>query len=385
MDFHLDEAQQQFQALIRRFANAEIKPIAREHEQGGIYPEKLVGQMAELGLFGMTIPESFGGLGLDSVAMAIVFEEISRAWMGAAGLLGTHSLACAMLNRFGTDLQKERYLFDLAQGVRRTAIGLTEPDAGSDLQGIRTTAVLRGDTYVVNGSKTWITNARYANPLPILVKTDPKADPRHRGMSILLVEQETPGYRVLKDIPKLGYKGPESCELVFEDAEVPAANLLGGAEGRGLQQALWALQLGRINVAARSVGLAQAALDAAVEYSQHRKAFGHAISSYQAIQLKLADMATSTQAARLLTYWAAQEVDREGRADRQSAMAKMFASENALRCSLESMRVHGGYGYSTEVEVERYYRDAPLLAIGEGTNEILHILIAESLLGDAHH
>lgn len=380
MDFELNEEQRDFQRTMRDFVDKEIKPVASEMERSGEYPTEIVDKLKQMGLFGMTIPEEYGGLDLDAVSFAIVFEEIARGWMGIAGTLGSHSLSCWMIAKFGTDQQKQRYLPELATGERRTGVGLTEPDAGSDLQGIRTTAVLDGDHYIVNGTKTWITNARHADPLPVMVKTDPQADPRHKGMSILLIDADTPGFQVLRDIGKLGYKGPESCEVVIDNARVPVENLLGGVEGRGMQQALPALESGRINIAARAVGIAQAAYDAALDYSRERKAFGQPISDFQAIQLKLADIATNLQAARLLTYWAASEQNAGKRADMQSGMAKYFASEVAINASLEAMRIHGGYGYSTEYVVERLYRDAPLMAIGEGTNDILRMIIAKSLI-----
>jgi len=380
MDFELDEQQRDFQRTMREFVDREIKPVASEMERSGEYPTAIVDQMKELGLFGMTIPTEYGGLDLDAVSFAIVFEELSRGWMGIAGTLGTHSLSCWMIAQFGTEDQKNRYLPELATGVRRTGVGLTEPDAGSDLQGIRTTAILDGDHYVVNGRKTWITNARHADPLPVLVKTDPTAKPAHAGMSILLIDADTPGFEVLRDLGKLGYKGPESCEIVLDNVAVPVANLLGGVEGRGFKQALPALESGRVNIAARAVGIAQAAYDAALTYSRERQAFGQPIAQFQAIQLKIADMATQVQAARLLTYWAASVQADGGRADMPSGMAKYFASEVAINNALEAMRIHGGYGYSTEYVVERLYRDAPLMAIGEGTNEILRTLIARSLI-----
>jgi alkylation response protein AidB-like acyl-CoA dehydrogenase len=380
MDFELNEDQRDFQRTMREFVDKEIKPVANEMERSGEYPTEIVEKFKEMGLFGMTIPEQYGGLDLDAVSFAIVFEEIARGWMGVAGVLGSHSLSCWMIAKFGTEQQKDRYLPALATGERRTGIGLTEPDAGSDLQGIRTTAVRDGDHYIVNGRKTWITNARHADPLPVMVKTDPQAEPRHKGMSILLFDADTPGFEVLRDIGKLGYKGPESCEVVIDNARVPVENLLGGVEGRGMQQALPALESGRINIAARAVGIAQAAYDAALEYSRERQAFGQPISDFQAIQLKLADIATNLQAARLLTFWAASEQAAGKRADMQSGMAKYFASEVAINASLEAMRIHGGYGYSTEYVVERLYRDAPLMAIGEGTNDILRMIIAKSLI-----
>jgi alkylation response protein AidB-like acyl-CoA dehydrogenase len=357
----------------------EIRPVAREWEKEGRYPTEIVDTMKRLGLFGMTVPEEYGGLGLDLVSMSLVFEEISKAWMGIAGILGSHSLSCWMLAKHGTEEQKQRYLPAFATGERRTGIALTEPGAGSDLQGITTRAVRDGDEYVINGTKTWITNARFADPLPVLVKTDPTADPRHKGMSLLLVEAGTPGFEVSKDIGKLGYKGPESCEVVFTDCRVPVDALVGGVEGRGLQQALGGLEVGRVNIASRSVGIAQAALDAALAYAKERKAFGKPIAEHQAIQLKLADMATEVQAARLLTWWAASTADSGRRADLESGMAKLFASEVAVKAALEAMRIHGGYGYSTEFEIERLYRDAPLMAIGEGTSDILRTVIARQL------
>ena len=380
MDFQFSEEQRDFQRTLRDFVDKEIKPVASEMEKSGEYPTEIVEKLKAMGLFGMTIPEEYGGLDLDPVSFAIVFEELARGWMGIAGTLGSHSLSCWMIAHFGTDDQKNRYLPALATGERRTGVGLTEPDAGTDLQGIRTTAVLDGDHYIVNGSKTWITNARHADPLPIMVKTDPQADPRHKGMSVLLMDADTPGYEVLRDIGKLGYKGPESCEVVMKDARVPVANLLGGVEGRGMQQALPALESGRVNIAARSVGIAQAAYDAALDYARERTAFGKPIADFQAIQLKIADIATELQAARLMTYWAASEQAGGRRADMQSGMAKYFSSEVAIKASLEAMRIHGGYGYSTEYVVERLYRDAPLMAIGEGTNDIMRMVIAKSLV-----
>jgi alkylation response protein AidB-like acyl-CoA dehydrogenase len=382
MDFRLSEEQEMFRKVLQDFVRDHVAPVAREWEHEGRYPTEIVEVMKSMGLFGITIPEEYGGLGVDMVSLALVFEEISRAWMGIAGILGSHSLACWMINRHGTDAQKDWLLPDLATGERRTCIALTEPGAGSDLQGITTRARKDGSDYIIRGTKFWITNARFANPIPVLVKTDPDAKPAHKGMSMLLVEAGTPGLTVSRDIGKLGYKGPESCEVVLDDVRVPAANLLGGVEGRGLQQALSALEVGRINVAARAVGVAQASYDAALRYSKERHAFGQPIAAFQAVQLKLADMATNAQAARLLVWWAASEVDAGNRADMQASMAKLFASEVALTSSLEALRVHGGAGYSTEMDVERYYRDAPLMAIGEGTNDILRTVIAKHLLAE---
>ena len=380
MDFELTDEQQMFQDVLRSFVSEHIKPVVREFEREGRYPSEIVARMAEMGLFGITVPAEFGGLGLDVVSMSLVFEEISRGWMGVAGVLGSHSLSCRMIANHGTDEQKRRWLPDLATGRRRTGIALTEPGGGSDLQGIVTRARRDGDDYVVRGAKTWITNARFADPLPVLVKTDPAAEPRHRGMSVMMVEAGLPGFEVTKDIGKLGYKGPESCEVVLDDVRVPADCLLGGVEGRGFVQVMSGLEAGRVNIAARSVGIAQAALDASLAYAQQREAFGRPIADFQAIQLKLADMATELEAARLLTRWAADRIDKGLRADVEAGMAKYFASEAAIRASLEAMRIHGGYGYSTEFEIERLYRDAPLMAIGEGTNEIQRTVIAKGLL-----
>jgi alkylation response protein AidB-like acyl-CoA dehydrogenase len=333
-----------------------------------------------MGLFGMLVPEQYGGTNLDAVSYSIVFEEISKAWMGIAGILGPHTLATQMLAKHGTEAQRERWLSDLATGKRRSGIALTEPGAGSDLQGISTVARRVNDPYVVNGAKTWITNARFADPLPVLVKTDVEAKPRHRGMTILMIEQGTPGFTLGKDLDKLGYKGPESSEVFFSDCRVPVENALGGVEGKGLQQTLSALEFGRVNIAGRAVGVAQASLDKALEYARERHAFGRPIAEFQAIQMKLADMATEIQAARLLTWWAASVLDSGTRADLETGMAKLFASEVCLKASLECMRIHGGYGYSKEYEVERFYRDAPLMAIGEGTSDILRTVIASQLI-----
>lgn len=379
MDFKLDEDQREFKALLRQFVDKEIVPVAREWEQAGRYPTEIVEGMKEMGLFGITVPEEYGGLDLDPVAFALVFEELARGWMGIAGILGSHSLACRLIHMHGTEEQKQKYLPDLATGKRRTGIGLTEPDAGTDLQGIRTTARLEGDHYVVNGAKMWITNARYADPLPVLVKTDPSASPAHKGMSVLLIEAGTPGFEVTKDIPKLGYKGTESCEILLDNVKVPVSQLVGGVEGRGMQQVLSALEWGRVNIAARSVGIAQRAHDEALAYAQERKAFGQPISDFQAIQLKLGELGTQVQAARLMAYWAADAV-RSGRADGATGMAKIFCSEVALQAAIDSMKVHGGYGYSTEFEVERLYRDSILMSIGEGTNDVLRTVVAKSLI-----
>ena len=379
MDCELTDEQRLLRQTLRAFVDEQIRPVAQEMEASGDYPDEIVAGLAGLGLFGLTIPEEYGGLGADMVSLAIVFEEISRGWMGVAGILGSHTLSCWMISRFGTDEQKSRYLPELSSGTRRTGIALTEPGAGSDLQGIQTSARRDGDFWVISGRKTWITNARHADPLPVLVKTNPAARPAHAGMSVFLVDAGTPGFEVVRDLPKLGYRGPETCELVLDDVRVPASALL-GTEGRGLQQVLGALEKGRINVAARAVGVAQEAYDQALRYAGQREAFGEKISGFQAVQLKLADMAMKLQAARLMTYWAAAQADAGKRTDLETGMAKVYSSEVALQCAIDAMQVHGGYGYSKEFIVERLYRDAPLMVIGEGTNDILRTVIARALI-----
>jgi alkylation response protein AidB-like acyl-CoA dehydrogenase len=380
MDFTLSEEQQDFRDALRRFVDREIIPVAAEWERSGRYPTEIVEHLRAMGLFGITTPEEYGGLALDMVSFTLVYEEIARGWMGIAGIIGSHNLSCWMIARHGTEEQKQRLLPKLASGEFRTGIGLTEPGAGTDLQGIATTARRDGDHYVVNGTKTWITNARHADVLPVLVKTDPRTTPAHKGMSLLLVDTATPGFEVSRDLGKLGYKGTESCEISLQDVRVPVGDLLGGTEGRGLQQALSGLEIGRLNIAGRSVGITQAAYDAALRYAKERTAFGQPIAEFQAIQLKLADIATQLQAARLMTYWAASRADAGKRVDMEAGMAKYFASETAITASLEAMRIHGGYGYSTEFVVERLYRDAPLMAIGEGTNDIMRTVIAKALV-----
>lgn len=384
MDFRLTDEQRLWRDSLRDFVDSEIVPVARDWERSGRYPTEIVESMRTLGLFGLAIPEEYGGLGADTVSFALAFEEISRGWMGIAGILGSHSVSSWMIAHHGTAEQKDRYLAELATGQRRTGIALTEPGAGTDLQGITTVARRDGSgpdaDYVVDGTKMWITNARHADPLPVLVKTDPTAEPAHRGMSILLVDADTPGLQVTQDIGKLGYKGTESCEVVLDGVRVPSSQLLGGVEGRGLQQALSSLETGRINIAARSVGIAQRAYDEALSYARDRTAFGQPIGDFQAVQLRLAEIAVALQAARLMTYWAASRMDDGVRMDTESGMAKIFASEAALQCATDAMRIHGGYGYSTEFEVERLYRDAPLMSIGEGTNDVLRTVVARSLL-----
>jgi len=380
LNFNLSEDQKFFRETIRSFVDKEIRPVVSELEKSGTYPDEIVKKMKDMGLFGILIPEEYGGQNIDMVSMAILFEELSRGWMGIAGIIGSHSLSTWMINKHGTEEQKNQFLPGLATGEIRTGVGLTEPDAGTDLQGIKTKAVLDGDHYIVNGSKMWITNARHANPLPVLVKTDTKADPPHKGMSVLLMDQNSEGFEISKDIGKMGYKGPESCLIMFSDVKVDKSMLLGGVEGKGLQQVLSALEIGRLNVAARAVGIAQESYNQALSYSKERKAFGKEINQFQAIQLKLAEMATNVQAARLLTWWSASMADEGKRVDAEAGMAKYYASEVAISNSLDSMRIHGGMGYSTEYSIERLYRDAPLMAIGEGTNDIMKTIIARTLI-----
>ena len=386
MDFELSEDQVAFRSTLRKFVDNEIRPVANHLEHAGEYPTDIVEKMKTMGLFGMTVPASYGGLELDAVSMTIVFEEISRGWMGISGFLGTHSLATWMIAQFGTEQQKRSLLPDLATGTRRTGIALTEPDGGTDLQAMRTRAIRDGDEFVLNGSKTWITNARFADPLPVLCKTDPDVSPAHAGMSVLLVDKATTGFEVSRDLGKIGYKGPESCEVTFTDCRVPAANVLGGPVGHGWHQVMTALGMGRLNVAARAVGVAQEAYDQALSYANQREAFGRTIGQFQTIQAKLAEMAIAVQASRLMTWWAASQFDAAARSDAgdrsdvEAGMAKHLASETALMATLESMRIHGAAGYSTELDIERLYRDAPLMAIGEGTNEVLRLVVAKGLL-----
>jgi alkylation response protein AidB-like acyl-CoA dehydrogenase len=353
--------------------------VASRYEHDDEYPQPLVDRMKELGLFGATIAPEWGGLGLDVSTYARIVEEICRGWMSLSGVLNTHLMFAYVLQNFGTREQQERWLPAMARGEHRAALCLTEAHAGSDTQQIRTVAKREGDHYVVNGSKMFITNARTATIYSLVVKTDPTANPPHKGISLFAAEKG-PGITVSRDIEKIGYKGIETCEVTFEDFRVPAANLIGGKEGRGLQTVLSGLEVGRINIASRAVGVAQAAFEAAIRYAQQRTTFGKPICEHQAIQLKLADMATKIEASRLLVRRAAEMKDRGERCDLEAGMAKLFASETCQEVALEAMRVLGGYGYTKEFPVERYYRDAPLMIIGEGTNEIQRLVIARSLV-----
>lgn len=379
-DYALPEQDRMILDSLERFLERDVRPHVREFEDPDIYPQAMVDAMAEMGLFGITIPAEYGGLGLSCLTYARITESVSRVWMSLSGTFSSHLIMAETIRRFGTDAQREKWLPKFASGDIRGGISLTEPDAGTDLQAITTRAVRDGDTYVVNGAKMWATNSHYGDILAVLVKTDPDATPRHAGISLLLIEQGTDGFPQPKKLRKLGYRGVDTGEPVFVNCRVPAENLIGEAEGEGFKQIMAGLELGRINVAARGVGVAQAALDEAVRYSQERHTFGKPICQHQAIQLKLADMATRVEAARLLTHRAAMAYDTGERSDMEAGMAKLFATETALENSLESMRIHGGYGYSKEFDVERLYRDAPLLAIGEGTNEMQRIIIARQLI-----
>ncbi|MEY3872130.1 MAG: hypothetical protein RLZZ296_1125 [Pseudomonadota bacterium] len=365
--------------MLEKFLNSEVKPYVRELEHNDTYPEEIVEKMKDMGLFGCIIAPEYGGLGLSTTTYAKIIERMSRVWMSISGIINSHLIMAMAVQRFGTTEQKDYYLPRFATGELRGGVGLTEPDCGTDLQAIRTSAKLDGSDYVVNGSKMWITNSLHGNCIALLVKTDSKIEPRHKGMSLLIAEKG-PGFTVSKKLDKLGYKGIDTCALSFENYRVPASRLIGGVEGRGLQQVLGGLELGRINVAARGLGVAQAALDEAVAYSQQRKTFGKPICEHQAIQLKLGEMATRTQASRLLVYSAAEAYDRGERCDMEAGMAKYFATEAAQENSLEAMRIFGGYGYSKEYNVERLYRDSPLLLIGEGTNEMQRIIIAKQVI-----
>ena len=364
---------------VRRFVEREVMPVASELEHRDEYPQALVDRLKELGLFGATIPPEFGGLGLDVTTYAMVVQELCRGWMSLSGVLNTHLMLAYLLRSHGTDEQRQRYLPAMARGEHRGVLCLTEPHAGSDVQRIRTVAVRDGDAYRVNGSKMFITNARHGTLYAIVAKTDITAEPPYKGMS-LFVGEKGPGLNVGRDIDKLGYKSIETCEVNFDDYLVPAANLLGGKEGQGFVHVMSGLEIGRINIAARAVGVAEAAFRDAIRYAQQREAFGKPIAEHQAIQLKLADMATKIEASRLLVYSAAAKKDRGERCDVEAGMAKLFASETCLEVATEAMRILAGYGYTTEFAVERYFRDAPFLVIGEGTNEIQRLVIAKHLL-----
>ncbi|WP_330254894.1 acyl-CoA dehydrogenase family protein [Nocardia sp. NBC_00565] len=375
----LDEEETAIVAVVRDFVNREVKPVAQELDHTNTYPEKLIDQMKQLGIFGLAIPEPWGEARVSAPCYAAVTEELARGWMSLAGAMGGHTVVSKLLLDYGTREQQDRYLPKMATGAIRATMALTEPGGGSDLQAMRTTARLDGAEYIVNGSKTWISNARYSDLIALLCKTDPAAEPAHRGISILLVEKG-PGFIVSRDLPKLGYKGVESCELTFDDLRVPASAVLGGVEGAGFAQMMRGLEIGRIQVACRALGVGQAALEDSLRYAQQRESFGKQIWQHQSIGNYLADMATKLTAARQLVRYAARRYDSGERADMEAGMAKLFASETAMQIALDAVRIHGGYGYSTEFDVERYFRDAPLMIVGEGTNEIQRNVIARQLI-----
>ena len=365
-------------AAIDKFLEKEVRPVVKEFELADKYPHDIVAKMRELGLFGATISEEYGGLGLSAEIYAQIVEHVSKVWMSVSGIFNSHLIMCSAVEKFGTSQMKEKFLPLMAAGELRGGIALTEPDCGTDLQAIRMRADKQEDSYVLNGTKQWITNSVEGNVLAVLVKTDLNANPRHKGMSLLIVEKSM-GYKATK-LSKLGYRGIDTGEVQFEDIRVPLENLVGLDEGKGLQQILSGLALGRINVAARGVGVASAALDASLSYSQERETFGQPINQHQAIQIKLADMATRVEASRLLTAKAAQVYDSGERCDLEAGMAKLCATEAAMENASEALRIHGAYGYSPDNEVERLYRDAPLLVVGEGTNELQRIIIARQLI-----
>ena len=378
-DLELDDEELAIVELVRTFVDREVKPVVQELEHADTYPERLIDQMKELGIYGLAIPEPWGEVRVSTPCYAAVTEELARGWMSLAGAMGGHTVVAKLIVEYGTREQQDRYLPRMATGEMRATMALTEPGGGSDLQALRTTAVRDGDSYVVNGSKTWISNARRSDLIALLCRTDQAASPAHRGISILLVEKG-PGFEIGRDLPKLGYKGVEACELSFHDFRTPGTSLLGAEEGRGFAQMMRGLEVGRIQVACRALGVGRAALEDALRYAQERHSFGKPIWKHQSIGNYLAEMATSLTAARQLVMYAARRYDIGGRADLEAGMAKLFASETAMKIALDAVRIHGGYGYSTEFDVERYFRDAPLMIVGEGTNEIQRNVIARQLV-----
>jgi alkylation response protein AidB-like acyl-CoA dehydrogenase len=378
----LTEEESEIVLLVRAFVDHEVKPVVQELEHANTYPEKLIDQMKELGVYGLAIPEPWGVARVSTPCYVLVTEELARGWMSLAGAMGGHTVVAKLLQDYGTEAQQDRYLPRMATGELRATMALTEPGGGSDLQAMRTVARRDGDDYVVNGSKTWISNARRSGLVALLCKTDPAAQPRHHGISILLVDKEDDpeGLTISRDLPKLGYKGVEACELVFEDLRVPADALLGTVEGKGFAQMMRGLEVGRLQVAARALGVGRAALEDSLRYAQQRESFGKPIWRHQSVGNHLADMATKLTAARQLTLYAARRYEAGERADLEAGMAKLCASEAAMEIALDAVRVHGGYGYSTEFDVERYFRDAPLMIVGEGTNEIQRNVIASQLV-----
>ena len=375
----LNEEETELVAVVRRFIDRDVKPTVREVEHANEYPEAWIETMKELGIYGLAVPEEYGGIPVSMPCYVQVTQELARGWMSLAGAMGGHTVVAKLLALFGTDEQKQRYLPRMSTGEIRATMALTEPGGGSDLQALTTTARTDGDQLVINGAKTWISNARRSGVIALLCKTDPAAQPRHAGISIVLVEHG-PGLVISSDLPKLGYKGVESCEIAFDDYRVDSSAILGGTPGRGFAQMMKGLETGRIQVAARALGVATAALDDALAYAQQRESFGKPIWKHQSVGNLLADMATKLLAARELTRYAAERFDRGERCDMEAGMAKLFASESAMEIALSAVRVHGGYGYSTEYDVERYFRDAPLMIVGEGTNEIQRNVIASQLV-----
>ena len=381
----LTEDQDAIVKAVREFVEQEVYPIAEELERRDEFPEKIVDQMKEMGLFGLTVPEEFGGAGMDLMTYALVVAELSRGWMSLSGVLNTHFMGVYLLHRHGTDEQKQRWLPRMATGELRAALSMSEPEAGSDVQSIACRALRDGDDYVVDGTKMWVTNGLRAGLVVLLCKTDPEADPPYKGMSLLYVEKEPgaqrfEGITIPPNIEKMGYHGVETTELVFEGHRVPAGNLLGGQEGKGFHQVMDGIEVGRVNVAGRAVGLATRAFEEAIEYAQERKTFGKPIAQHQMIQEKLAEMGTKLEAARLMMLSAAKKKSAGERSDLEAGMAKFFCSEACHEIVTEALRVHGGYGYSAEYPIERLYRDAPFLLIGEGTSEIQKLVIARQLL-----
>ena len=366
--------------LVREFVRRDVDPVVNYFEHEDIYPQELVDKMAEMGLFGIMIPEEYGGLGLDYTTFALIFEELSKGWMSLTGPLGTHHILAYVISTYGTEEMKQRLLPKMSEGVIRGGLALTEPGGGSDMQNLQTSAVKDGEEYVINGNKMFISNGEHGNAFAVLARTDKTAEPPHRGISCFVVEKPAAGFTVAQKLDKLGYRGIDTTELVFDNVRVPTENLVGEAEGQGFRQVMSGLEGGRINVAARAVGVATAAFDAAIKYAQQRESFGKPIAQHQAIQLKLAEMATNIEAARLLTFEAARKKDSGERVDLEAGMAKLFASEMCGEVTMEAMRIHGGYGYIKDYPLERYYRDAPLMIIGEGTNEIQKLIIARRLL-----
>ncbi|MCV7056003.1 butyryl-CoA dehydrogenase [Mycolicibacterium gilvum] len=365
---------------VRAFIDRDVKPTVRDVEHANTYPEAWIDQMKQIGIYGLAVPESYGGTPVSTRCYVLVTQELARGWMSLAGAMGGHTVVAKLLTLFGTEEQKQRHLPAMATGEIRATMALTEPGGGSDLQAMGTVARRDGDDLVLSGTKTWISNARRSGLIALLCKTDPDATPKHSGISVVLVDNPTPGLTVSRDLPKLGYKGVESCELAFDACRVPASAILGGTPGKGFSQMMKGLETGRIQVASRALGVASAALEDALAYAQDRESFGRPIWKHQAVGHYLADMATKLTAARQLTLYAADRYDSGERADMEAGMAKLFASEVAMEIALNAVRIHGGYGYSTEYDVERYFRDAPLMIVGEGTNEIQRNVITGQLV-----